>query len=150
MSGYIHYSDSQKRIKNKYGRWAVTLASAGVLFSGYMSYVRFFTNSCVFSEPCPQFLGYPACYFGFAMFISLFFVSIVAVLTKTHIKGLMTANAVIAAVGTLFSGYFALNEPGISTCVYGAVFFIVILLVSVSALTRIVPGLQAIDGLQAK
>ena len=50
-------------------RLLLALSIAGLLFSGYLSSYRFFSDTCAFNEPCPYFLGYPACYYGFAMFL---------------------------------------------------------------------------------
>ena len=49
-----------------------SLGLAGILFSGYLSAIKFFSATCAFNEPCPYFLGYPACYFGFGMFLIIF------------------------------------------------------------------------------
>lgn len=134
-----------------YQNSALVLSIAGVLFSGYLSGTRLLTNSCAFSEPCPTFLGHPACYFGFAMFLSLFAVSLSAKLLNAGGKWPVYANLVISLGGTLFAGYFAIAEIrgwlvrgfssyglGVSTCVYGAIFFAAILVLSVTARARVI------------
>lgn len=129
----------------QYFKFAMLLSLAGSLFSGYLSAVRFFSKSCVFSEPCPMFLGQPACYFGFAFFLLLLIVSIIEVVKKDASKGLVKISMSLAFVGAIFAAYFALiefsqykgiategfpvNGLGISTCTYGAVFFVSILAV---------------------
>jgi hypothetical protein len=129
-----------------YLKIATPLTLAGVVFSGYLSSVRFFSNSCAFDEPCPMFLGYSACYFGFVMFLSMFLISLSSLLRKSQSRRSIGANLMIAALGTLFAGYFAVDEIkiglsqgfsvyglGLSTCVYGAVFFVAILGITVKA-----------------
>jgi uncharacterized membrane protein len=129
-----------------YQNWALALSAAGVAFSGYLGGTRLFTNSCAFSEPCPTFLGQPACYFGFALFFSLFVVSIAARVSGTTRGWPVVANLVLSLAGTLFAGYFAVAEihgwfargfttysMGVSTCVYGALFFAALLGLSVAA-----------------
>ena len=45
--------------EKRYNMLNVLLTLSGVLFSGYMSSIRFFSDQCAFNEPCPYFLGYP-------------------------------------------------------------------------------------------
>ena len=87
-----------------YTKIMVPLTLAGVLFSGYLSSVRFFSNSCAFDEPCPMFLGLPACYFGFAMFLALSAVSLTALVKKSRPREYIKANIAISTIGTLFAG----------------------------------------------
>jgi hypothetical protein len=58
------------------------LALAGLLFSGYLSTVKFFSDTCAFNESCPLFLGYPACFYGFAMYLIMFCVTGLGVLGR--------------------------------------------------------------------
>ena len=119
------------------------LTLSGVLFSGYMSAVKVFSSTCAFDEPCPLFLGYPACYFGFGLFVTMF---VTAALTVTRTLGAGITRSVLRAVslgGILFAGYFVTQEliryraagfqSGtlvLPTCAYGLVFFILIFAVS--------------------
>ena len=50
----------------------LVLTLGGVLFSGYLSFYKLLTGNCALNEPCPFFLGYPACWYGFAMFFVIF------------------------------------------------------------------------------
>ncbi len=127
-----------------YLRLLLYLSLAGTLFSGYLSSTKLFSGSCAFNEPCPYFLGYPACYFGFAMFFSMFIVSLVANIIKTAKKWPGIAGTVISGLGVLFAGYFTIIEiinyftlPAsarytliLPTCSYGLVFFIIIFILS--------------------
>jgi hypothetical protein len=132
---------------NPYHFWALLLSAAGALFSGYLSAVKLFTTGCAFNEPCPYFIGYPACYFGFAMFLGLFLVSLTAYIRHSDSLWPAKANTAVAALGTLFAGYYTTTEIiswfrdgfatyglGLSTCTYGFVFFVAVLMLSVRAL----------------
>jgi disulfide bond formation protein DsbB len=112
----------------------ILLTLAGVLFSGYMSSVKFFTSNCAFDEPCPLFLGYPACYFGFGMFVTMF---IAALLGPQRL-----VLRIVSLGGICFAGYFVLAEIQryraggstgalvLPTCAYGLIFFTLIFAVS--------------------
>ena len=65
-------------MKTAYKKAALLLTLAGVLFSGYLSGVKFISDTCAFNEGCPYFLGYPACYYGFLMFSIMFIATLVA------------------------------------------------------------------------
>lgn len=138
-----------------YLRLTLGLTAAGSLFSGYLSAVRLFTGSCAFNESCPFFLGYPACWYGFAMFASMLGVNVAAL--GGHIKPEPAAKTMgaISFVGTIFAGHFVLAEfvtwlaapnqsyqLALPTCVYGLVFYIAILALTVWVLThrRVVPA----------
>lgn len=124
---------------------AVLIAS-GLAFSGYLSGTKFFTATCAFNEGCPYFLDYPACYFGFGMFI------IMAILTIQYKFGGIMRNMLlgmllaISGLGMLFAGYFTMDEIpaiftegvgafmlGLPTCAYGLIVYIAI--ATISALT---------------
>jgi hypothetical protein len=120
------------------------LALAGVLFSGYLSTVRLVTGSCAFNESCPFFLGYPACWYGFAMFASMFAASVAASRGNLKVESAVGIIGCISFLGTLFAGHFVWAEvsswltagnPGYSlvlpTCVYGLTFYLAILTLSV-------------------
>lgn len=120
-----------------------TLSLAGVLFSGYLSAVKLFTDTCAFNETCPYFLGYPSCWYGFALFLALFTISSLSILGVVSIYSMEILFVIISGVGTLFSGYFAIPEIlqelsgvavshtlGLPTCVYGFIFFVLIFILS--------------------
>ena len=125
---------------NRYTYLLYALSLSGFLFSGYLSGIKFFTNSCEFGETCPSFLGYPACYFGFVLFSILFINSCFLVFKKT-----LTINVsmITSVVGVLFAGRFVLLEIihyansgfvwsalGFPTCTYGFIFFVLIFCVT--------------------
>lgn len=130
-------------------KWVLALGFGGVLFAGYLSGVKFFTNTCAFGEGCPYFLGYPACYYGFAMFSVIFVFSALRVLRKVSLR---TANEIIlitTVLGTLFAGYFTLTELpvlfsdgfgafmlGLPTCALGLIFYIIIFVLEFKQRTR--------------
>jgi uncharacterized membrane protein len=124
--------------------WSLFLLGvAGTLFSGYLSGVKFFTNQCALGETCPYFLGYPSCYFGFAMFL---IITLSAGLHAFRVLGKKSVSEVVYAVsilGILFSGYFVLGEIpsliekgmnayvfGLPTCALGLIFYVAIFLLT--------------------
>ena len=131
-----------------YLKWSILLSLGGVLFSGYLSGVRLFSGICAFNEPCPYFLGYPACYFGFALFVTMFITSITASINKVRSLQPVKVIFAISLLGTLFAGYFVAQELlsafargtfvfyglGLPTCAYGLVFFIIIFSISLNTL----------------
>lgn len=127
-----------------YKGWAFGLSTAGVLFSGYLSGVKFFAKTCAFNQSCPYFLGYPACYFGFAIFLALFIVSLMLLLGKVGFSKAVKINTWVSALGVLFAARFSYPEVrdmlagtyqswflGLSTCVYGLIFFLAVFVISI-------------------
>ncbi len=129
-----------------YSKTVLIIGIAGVLFSGYLSGVKFFTSTCALSEPCPYFLGYPACYFGFLMFAVLFVSALLAHYQKVSILVLAKVQSFVSALGILFAGYFVIPEIGkllagtrnyslgLPTCAYGLIFYIIVFFLSVNYL----------------
>ena len=107
--------------------WLLALSLAGTAFSGYLSATKLFTTSCAFNEPCPYFIGYPACYFGFGLFLVLSICSISLFIKKRSLKGTLLFCTIMALLGVLFAGYFTVGElPKLGTCVMGFVFFVIL------------------------
>lgn len=119
------------------------LSVAGLAFASYTSAVKLLTSTCAFSEPCPYFLGYPACYFGFALFAVLSVVSYLLLFGYAHALRARRAMILFSLLGVLFAGYFTLEELptlfakglgayvlGLPTCALGLLFFLAILLIS--------------------
>jgi uncharacterized membrane protein len=117
---------------------------AGVLFSGYLSAVKLFSSTCAFGETCPLFFGYPACYFGFVLFVLLLILSVLLWLGKCSVKSLANTLLIVSFAGVLFAGYFSIGEIplllqrgfgayvfGLPTCVMGSIFFIMIFIASI-------------------
>jgi len=135
---------------DKYVKIAAILTLAGVLFSGYLSGVKLFSGTCAFNESCPTFLGYPACYFGFIMFSTMFIGTVTALIKKVQEKWPMKLNLGISLLGIIFAGSFAVQEIavwfqpgqfrlyglGLSTCVYGLVFYVIIFVFTLAALLK--------------
>jgi len=114
----------------------------GLLFSGFLSLYKIFNKSCAFGESCPSFLGYPACYFGFAMYLMLAILSYLLLgrSEKLALKGII----MVSLMGIFFAGYFTLNELpvlfekgfsayffGLPTCALGLIFYFLIFVFSV-------------------
>lgn len=106
----------------------------GLIFAGYLSGVKLFSDTCALGETCPLFLGLPACYFGFAMYLAI---TILAVLK--NYKWVW----IVSWMGIVFAGYFTGTEiyTGISTgifkyamilptCSWGLIFYIAINIIS--------------------
>lgn len=133
-----------------YLKSAFLLALAGTLFAGYLSGVKIFTGTCAFNESCPYFLGYPTCWYGFAMFLAMTVVSGLGLSGRLVAQKAASLNAWVAVAGTLFAGWFVVGEvvqwatlPSASryglvlpTCVYGLVFYVIILVLSLRQASR--------------
>ena len=116
------------------------LGLAGFLFSGYLSAVKLFTSTCAFNSPCPYFLGYPACWYGFTMFTLIFAASIRGWCKNACLKKANKMITIISGLGVLFSGYFTLPEiermfspapQSLPLCAFGLVFYLLIFIFSV-------------------
>ena len=125
----------------RYLRWAVALAAAGFGFSGYLSASRMVSGVCAFSEPCPFFLGHPACYYGFALFAVLLAISVFGWAARTERSWPAIANALVSTAGVLFAGRLAVVELAaggryamiLPTCAWGFLFFVAMLVWSLRA-----------------
>lgn len=119
------------------------LTSGGVLFSGYLSGVKFFTETCAFGESCPYFLGYPACYFGFVMFLALWILTVLSLTRKLGEHAVSRWLLGVSALGIIFAGYFTVGELplllsdglkayvlGLPTCVLGLIFYLAVFLIA--------------------
>lgn len=120
------------------------LSLLGTLFSGYLSGVKLFTNTCAFGEGCPLFLGYPACYFGFLLFFILLVTIVFGVFQKITYKTTTKIMTTVSLIGIMFAGRYVFLEIssvfskgfyasmlGLPTCAYGLAFFILICAVSI-------------------
>lgn len=112
---------------------------AGVLFAGYLSAVKFFSNTCALGESCPYFLGYPACYYGLAMYLTITGFALARVLQWYDSTKANTAILAVSGLGILFSGYFTVLELpilfsqgltayvlGLPTCAMGLIMYTII------------------------
>ena len=129
---------------SKYIKTMFFLGLAGLLFSGYLSFLKFFTATCAFNEACPYFLGYPACYFGFGMFFIIFSSTLLNLLKIISEEIAWKIILTVSTMGILFAGYFTIPEIGkllsgtqtsytlgLPTCAYGLVFYILIFSLSI-------------------
>lgn len=120
------------------------LSVIGVLFSGYMSIIKFFSKECAFGETCPYVFGIPACYVGFMFFIIILLIAKLIFFTNISKQLLTKALVYVSFLGVLYSFYFAVPELvilfkdkevsyslGLPICVLGFIFFAIILLVAV-------------------
>lgn len=122
----------------------------GALLSGYLTYWNVFGPSChvgplswLVSCGGPGkvlIFGLPTCVYGFAMFVSVFVLSLVALLRKAPTR-VLKALVVIGIIGTLFSSVLIVYEiwilklsfSGLPACVYGLIFYVGILITSIFA-----------------
>ncbi len=120
---------------------------AGVLFSGYLSGVKFFTTTCAFNEGCPYFLGYPACYYGFVMFLAISIYSTLLLFSRIETRKGLKSLVGVSSLGIIFAGYFTVQEIpllleqglkayvlGLPTCALGLIFYILVFIVSICSL----------------
>lgn len=129
-------------------RWiqiVFSLAVAGLIFSGYLSSVKLLSGSCAFNETCPYFLGYPACWYGFVMYLVMVVATGLGLLKKINDKKVFITDIVVSAIGIIFTGSFVMQEVaqsrltgalGLSTCVYGLIFYLLIFAVSIIGSSR--------------
>ncbi|MGC9599038.1 MAG: hypothetical protein ABSE18_01480 [Minisyncoccia bacterium] len=119
--------------------------SAGLLFSGYLSAVKLFSGACAFNESCPYFLGYPACWYGFSMYLFMFIVTGIGLTRKLPLVALCKADAAVSLLGIIFAGSFVVQEIaaahvtgtlGLSTCAYGLIFYIAIFVTALVGLRK--------------
>lgn len=115
------------------------LALSGALFSGYLSAIKFFSQGCALTVPCPLFLGHPACYYGFAMFVVLAVLAFLWAMGKPVRPWLIG----VSALGTAFAAYFTRLEwsavvalfthfsvLAIPSCVAGLLVYVCVLFIS--------------------
>lgn len=115
------------------------LSLGGTLFSGYINAHRLITKECPFNEDCPEFLGRPACEFGFAMFLAILLTTSAALYGGFDAVSAHTIIYWVGLVGVLFSGFYILREIWMwirsgfqsyallfPTCAYGFVFFVLV------------------------
>lgn len=125
------------------------LSIAGLAFSGYLSGVKFFSKTCAFNESCPYFLGYPACYFGFVMYVILAILAFMLVRGRADAHKVLNGIILVSGVGILFAGYFTVGELptlfrdgfsayffGLPTCALGLIFYIAIFVIALMRRAR--------------
>jgi hypothetical protein len=120
-------------------RFVLGFSLAGFLFSGYLSAVKLFSGACAFNEECPVIWGYPACFYGFILYIVLLALSILAYRKQMTLRAAFITLLGVAFLGVIFAGYLTIIEIpafvakgfgaytfGVPTCFLGLVFFMLI------------------------
>lgn len=115
----------------------------GLLFAGYLAGTKFFTATCAFGEVCPYFLGFPACYYGFLMYLVITIAATLRYFGKVATEKANEIILMISGIGVLFAGYYTLLElpllfnDGVTaymlvlpTCALGLIFYTIIFLLS--------------------
>jgi uncharacterized membrane protein len=121
----------------------LVIATLGLGFSGYLSSFKLFSDTCALGESCPYFLGLPACYYGFVMYLFLTLFAYLLVFKRVSDKTGLKVISAISFIGILFAGYFTLGELpklfalglkayvlGLPTCALGLVFYIIIFILA--------------------
>lgn len=118
---------------------------AGTAFAGYLSAVKIFTDTCALGEACPYFLGYPTCYYGLAMFLTIAVIAGLGLFGKVTAKKSFQFIVGVAGLGTVFAGWFAGVEivtwvlsPRsylliLPACAYGLIFYVIAAVVAMRA-----------------
>lgn len=121
------------------------LALLGALFAGYLSFYKLATGECALSEPCPIFLGYPACWYGFGMFLAMLALSALALAKPAVWPGARRTILGVSLLGILFAGQYVGPEVSawiwggaryslvLPSCAYGLIFYVAILVVAFRA-----------------
>jgi hypothetical protein len=126
----------------------LSLSILGTIFSGYLSATKLLTDTCAFNEGCPYFMGYPACWYGFVLFLSLLILTLVAMFGKSAPKNYIRAVSTVSLVGIVFSGSFVWDEVVklmsgqsytlvLPSCVYGLIFYVAIFIFSLRKSTAL-------------
>lgn len=115
----------------------------GLLFSGYLGGTKLLTGACALNESCPYFLGYPACFFGFFMYLAITIGAGMLLLKKGKTSCALNIVFVVSTLGVLFAGYFTLGELplffaqgleayllGLPTCAYGLIMYLALIFVA--------------------
>lgn len=132
-----------------YRKTVFFLGLAGLLFSGYLSAVKLFTDTCALNEPCPYFLGIPACWYGFGMFLVIFSAAVLSFFKVISIRSLALSNTVVSFLGIIFAGSFTIPEIGnmisgnatryalgLPSCAYGLIFYTLVFILSLLYLRK--------------
>jgi len=126
------------------------LALFGLAFSGYLGGTKLFLGTCAFNESCPYFLGYPACFFGFVMYLVITIAASVLLFgSKEKSDGSLAVLYWTSFLGMIFSGYFTLGELpllfsqglkayvlGLPTCALGFFMYLAIFVLSITSKKR--------------
>ena len=118
------------------------LSLGGILFAGYMVAHKAILKICAFNEECPEFLGYPACYYGLTMFVAMFAAVCASIWFGYDVSFARNILIVVSALGTVFAGSYVVEDVRewlvggrkygliLPTCAYGLIFYIIILAIS--------------------
>ncbi len=60
----------------------IWLAIAGMIFSGYLSYVEITQQTCALGNTCSKVFSIPACVYGFVMYAIVFVISVLGMRNK--------------------------------------------------------------------
>jgi uncharacterized membrane protein len=60
----------------------LVISIAGILFSGYLSYMEIFAGKCALGGTCSSVASIPACVYGFVMYLVVFVISLLGLKKK--------------------------------------------------------------------
>ena len=119
----------------------------GTLFAGYLTFKKYFSDTCPLTEGCTYLFGYPSCIYGFILFFILLIFSGLLLLKSMEKKSSSLIKAIfyVSLAGVIFAFYSSIKEvffPNcplgkctytllVPTCIYGLVFFLVIFAIAV-------------------
>ncbi len=58
------------------------ISIAGILFSGYLSYIEVFRGTCPLGSSCTSIASIPACVYGFFMYLIILVISLIGLRGK--------------------------------------------------------------------
>src|SRR3989344_1386804 len=98
--------------------WIIFIFSLiGVLFAGYLTFTKLVLGSCPLIEPCPYFLGQPACVYGLVLYLILLILSGILLFSKPKKELVLQKSLVfISLIGILFAIFSTIKEVFLSTC----------------------------------
>ena len=76
---------------------------AGFLFSGYLTFYKLISGICAFNESCPIVWGHPACWYGFALYVTLLALSVLTYRAYLSLRSGLFAVLSVSFVGVLFA-----------------------------------------------
>ena len=119
------------------------ISIAGLIFSGYLGGTKLLTGTCALNESCPNFLGYPACFYGFFMFLAITIGAGMLFFDVGKKRCALHIVLWVSLLGVLFAGYFTVKELpllfaqglsayllGLPTCAFGLFMYLALIFVA--------------------
>ena len=111
------------------------LALLGGVYSGTLAYTKLTTGICAFGAACPFLFGFPVCVYGFAGFVVVFLLSVMAYVQPEYKGKNMNFVYWLSLIGVFFALYYLIQEVfllpdppagrtislGYPSCLYGLI-----------------------------